>query len=102
MIRINKICFCLLAFLLLSHVVLAVDFDKISNEDKETFDEILKPVMKIYSLVKYIASAIAVIFLLFSGERVISKSSRLLRVWGEPQIAQASLPRRSRMKRIYW
>ena len=48
--------------------VVAIDFDDdISNSDKETFDEILEPVMKIYNLVKYSASVLAVIILLFGG-----------------------------------
>ena len=48
--------------------VVAIDFDDdISSSDKETFDEILEPVMKIYNLVKYSASVLAVIILLFGG-----------------------------------
>ncbi|MCX6706654.1 MAG: pilin [Candidatus Woesearchaeota archaeon] len=39
----------------------------ISAEDKAKFDEILKPVQKIYNFVKYIASAIALLFLLYGG-----------------------------------
>ena len=50
------------------NLVVAIDFnDDISNSDKETFDEILEPVMKIYNLVKYSASVLAVIILLFGG-----------------------------------
>jgi len=46
----------------------AVDFDQdISDQDKETFDEILEPVMKIYNLVKYSATVLAVLVLLFAG-----------------------------------
>ena len=49
-------------------VALAVDFDQdISAEDKATFDQILEPVMKIYSFVKYAATALAVLFLIFAG-----------------------------------
>jgi len=36
-------------------------------EEKATFDKVLEPVMKIYSLVKYAASAIAALVLLFAG-----------------------------------
>ena len=39
----------------------------ISEEEKAQFDVILSPVMKIYNLVKYTASVIAVIALLFAG-----------------------------------
>jgi len=48
--------------------VVAVDFNQtISAQDKATFDHILEPVMKVYNLVKYIASVIAVVILLFAG-----------------------------------
>ncbi len=57
-----------LIFFFAFSVVSAVDFNEdISNEDKEAFDEILEPVMKIYNLVKYSASVLAVIVLLFGG-----------------------------------
>ena len=39
----------------------------ISEEDKTKFDQILTPVTKIYNFVKYAASLIAVIALLFAG-----------------------------------
>lgn len=41
--------------------------DEISDEDREKFDEILEPIMKIYNFIKYIASVVAAIFLLFAG-----------------------------------
>jgi type IV secretory pathway VirB2 component (pilin) len=48
--------------------VMAVDFNQpISSQDKQTFDQILAPVIKIYNLIKYIATAVAVIVLLFAG-----------------------------------
>ncbi|MCF7859649.1 MAG: pilin [Candidatus Cloacimonetes bacterium] len=48
--------------------VFAVDFDQeISDDDKATFDNILEPVMKIYNFVKYTATVLAVVFLLFAG-----------------------------------
>ena len=46
----------------------AADLDTtISEEDKAKFDEILTPVAKIYNFIKYAASLIAVIALLFAG-----------------------------------
>ena len=46
----------------------AIEFNQpISAEDKATFDQILTPVMKIYNFVKYAATTIAVIVLLFAG-----------------------------------
>ncbi len=54
--------------LLAMPIAIAVDFDSdLSDEDKATFDEILEPVMKIYNFVKYIATTLAVIILLFAG-----------------------------------
>ena len=48
--------------------VIGADFDQpISAEDQATFDQILEPVMKIYNLVKYSATVLAVIVLLFAG-----------------------------------
>ena len=54
--------------LLFMPFVLAVNFDQdISDSDQATFDQILEPVMKIYTLVKYISTAIAALVLLFAG-----------------------------------
>ena len=51
-----------------TQLVMAVEFnDEISSDDKATFDEILEPVMKIYNLVKYSATVLAVVVLLFAG-----------------------------------
>ena len=62
--------FCLTIFIVLISMqfILAVDFNQgNSNEDKATFDEILEPVMKIYNLIKYSATVIAILVLLFAG-----------------------------------
>ncbi len=63
----KKALLCIILFVMLTQFVLAIDYGKVSQDDKEAFDEILTPVLRIYNLVKYIASAIAVIFLMFSG-----------------------------------
>ena len=47
----------------------------ISQEDQETFDKILEPVIKIYNLVKYAATFIAVIVLLLAGVNYITSGS---------------------------
>ena len=48
--------------------VVALDFNQtISPQDKATFDSMLSPVMKVYNMIKYFASAIAVVVLLFAG-----------------------------------
>lgn len=58
----------LLGLLLVLPATIAVDFDEeISPEDQETFDSILEPVMKIYNFIKYAATVIAVVFLVFAG-----------------------------------
>jgi hypothetical protein len=58
----------LLLLVLSLPVALAYDFGgNISQEDQETFDHILEPVMKIYDFVKYAATALPVVFLGFAG-----------------------------------
>ena len=60
-------------FLLLTMPIISVraetaDLDTtISAEDKAQFDQMLKPVIKIYNFIKYTASVIGVIFMLFAG-----------------------------------
>jgi hypothetical protein len=62
--------------LLVLPVVMAVDFDEeISEEDQETFDGILAPVMKIYNFVKYSATVIAVLFLVFAGVTFVTSGN---------------------------
>ena len=54
--------------LMVMQVVIAADFNQtISAQDKATFDSILLPIMKIYNLVKYAATVLAVVTLLFAG-----------------------------------
>lgn len=58
---------CLLV-VIVADFVLAVDFNQgPSAQDQATFDQILVPVMKIYNLVKYAATAVAGVVLLFAG-----------------------------------
>lgn len=64
----NKIAMLLLLLLVALPMVYAVDFDEeISDDDKATFDQILEPVMKIYNFLKYSATVLAVLFLIFAG-----------------------------------
>lgn len=66
----------LLLALTMVQLAMAVDFNQsISAEDKATFDQILTPVMTIYNLVKYIASAIAGVVLLFAGISYMASGS---------------------------
>ncbi len=48
---------------------------EISDEDKAMFDEILQPVVKIYTFLKYIATVVAAIFLLYSGMSYMASGS---------------------------
>ena len=61
----------LAAFMFISlglQIVAAYDFNQtITPEQQATFDQILSPVMKIYNLVKYVATGIAALVLLFAG-----------------------------------
>lgn len=64
----SAICLVLMLALIAAPVVMAAEFGgDISADDKATFDQILEPVMKIYNLVKYSATVIAVVVLLFAG-----------------------------------
>lgn len=57
-----------LVLVLATPLVAAYDFDnEISAEDKKTFEDILEPVIKVYNLIKYSASVIAVLVMLFAG-----------------------------------
>lgn len=68
--------FSLLFLSFFAQVVIAADFSQdISDEDKETFDQILEPVIKVYNLVKYCATVIAVIILLFAGITYMTSGS---------------------------
>ena len=63
----------LILSILLSSFAFAIDFDdEISDEDQETFDQILEPVMKIYNFIKYSATVLAVLFLVFAGVSFIA------------------------------
>ncbi len=57
-------------------VVSAVDLNQPpSPEDQAKFDQILSPVMKVYNLVKYSASAIAALMLVFVGISYMTSSN---------------------------
>src|SRR3989344_4690616 len=61
--------FLILATSFLTHSVSAADFtfDSDSYADSAAFNKILEPVLKIYSLGKYVATLIAVLVLLAAG-----------------------------------
>lgn len=64
----NKIAWLALLLVLSLPLVTALNFsEEISEEDQETFDQILEPVMKVYNFIKYAATVLAVLFLIFAG-----------------------------------
>ncbi len=74
--KINLMLVAVLVTTVLIQIVAAVEFnDQISDQDKATFDQILEPVMKIYSLVKYTATAIAALVLLIAGISYMTSGS---------------------------
>ena len=57
-------------------IVSAVDLSQTpSPEDQARFDQILSPVMKVYNLVKYSATAIAALMLVFVGISYMTSSN---------------------------
>jgi len=65
-----------LALFLSMQFVMAIEFNQtLSSQDKATFDQMLSPVMKIYNLVKYSATVLAVLVLLFAGVMYITAGS---------------------------
>lgn len=60
--------FLVLGLVLFLPVAMAVEFNgSISASDKQTFDNILSPVMKVYNFIKYAATVLAVVLLVFAG-----------------------------------
>ena len=99
-----------LGMLLLLPFATAVPLNNtITDDDKSTFNDILTPVMKLYNFVKYVASAIAVIFILFAaisfmtaGNDPKKKDSAKMQIagvlvglfiiWAAPAIVQYLIP----------
>ncbi len=50
-----------------------------SSADTATFDQILQPVWKVYNFVKYVATAIAMIFLVFAGITYMTSGSDMMK-----------------------
>ena len=60
--------FLVLGLVLFLPVAMAVEFNgSVSDADKQTFDNILAPVMKVYNFIKYAATVLAVVLLVFAG-----------------------------------
>ncbi len=69
----------LFLFLLLMPVALAeIDFDQeLSNDEVAQLDAILDPVLKVYNFVKYSASVIGVLMLVFSGITFVTANGEM-------------------------
>jgi len=68
----------LILFLLIIPYVLADSASlntTLSQEDKSKFDEILKPIFKIYNFIKYISTIVAAVFLLYAGIAYMTSGS---------------------------
>ena len=51
----------------------AADFNQdLTAQEQETLNEILRPVMKVYNFIKYAASVIGVLMLVFAGITVVT------------------------------
>ena len=75
-IKSKIICLMMLCLVLVPSLVLAIDLNtEPTEEEKAAFNTILTPVMKIYNFIKYAASAIAVIALLFAGISYMTSGS---------------------------
>jgi len=54
-------------------LVVALDFNQeISDQDKQAFDQMLEPVLRVYNFAKYTATITAVIVLLFAGIKFLT------------------------------
>ena len=59
-----------------SPIVSAYEFNEtLTPEEQATFDHILEPVMRIYNLVKYVATGIAALVLLLAGIHYMTSGS---------------------------
>ncbi|MEA3229758.1 MAG: pilin [archaeon] len=65
----NKLAPILLLLLLAVPTVLAaIDFDQpLTPQEEQQFDQILAPIMKVYNFIKYAATVIGVLMLVFAG-----------------------------------
>lgn len=58
----------LLATMIAPCIYAAIDFDQpITAEEEQQFDQMLSPLMKIYNFIKYAATVIGVLMLVFAG-----------------------------------
>jgi hypothetical protein len=68
--KLAPILFLLLMFVTLATPLVAAEIDfneELTQEEEDTFDEILAPIMKVYNFIKYAMSVVAVLMLVFAG-----------------------------------
>jgi type IV secretory pathway VirB2 component (pilin) len=74
--RVQKIVSILLIAYIFAMQFVSAQFNQtLSEEDKRTFDTILEPVLRIYNLIKYAATFVAVIMLVIAGVSYITSGS---------------------------
>lgn len=58
----------------------AIDFDQpLTQEEEAQFDQILSPVMKIYNFIKYAATVIGVLVIVFAGISMVTSGGDQLK-----------------------
>ena len=74
--KVQKIVSILLIVYIFAIQFVSAQFNQtLSEEDKRTFDTILEPVLRIYNLIKYAATFVAVIMLVIAGISYITSGS---------------------------
>lgn len=62
-----------LLLLIIPTAMAAIDFDQpLTPQEEAQFDQILSPIMKVYNFIKYAATVIGVIMLVFAGVSLIT------------------------------
>ena len=62
-----------------TQMVSAVSVPSTSGSDQQVFDQILAPIWKVYNLVKYIATAVAALFIVFAGIMYMTAGNDLMK-----------------------
>lgn len=74
----KKLVLVLLLLLALPCVLGAIDFDSdLTDEEEAQFDQILAPVMKVYNFIKYAATVIGVLMIVFAGITFITAGGEM-------------------------
>jgi len=70
----------LLFLLAIPCVFAAIDFEQgITPQEEQQFDQILSPVMKVYNFIKYAATVIGVLMLVFAGVSFLTAGGEQLK-----------------------